>query len=258
MTRVATPPEKPPKAVFFDVGWTLAYPRASLWDIFAGLGREAGSGMAAGDAERLVHTLMAANRDNAVAEFEAGALYTDSDQEFVALFSTMARAIFSLAGVPGDHDTLSARFMERFWNRDNWVAFPDAVEVIGRLRERGIRVGVLSNAGSELLGFLDGLGLLGLCDFTVVSAIEGTKKPDRRIYERAIERAGVRPEEAVHVGDMYLEDVLGPRRAGVRPLLIDRGPLSMFPNHPESANHAEPSFDIVRDLGEVLPALGLA
>ena len=116
----------------------------------------------------------------------------------------------------------------------------------------------LSNAGSDLLGFLDQLGLLGLFDFTVVSAIEGTKKPDRRIYERALERAGVRPGEAVHVGDMYLEDVLGARSAGVRPLLIDRGSLAMFPNHPESANHTARSFDIVRDLSEVLTAVGVS
>src|SRR5262249_45824550 len=153
--------------------------------------------MAAVEAERLVHSLMWANREHAVAEFEAGASYTDSDEEFLALFSTMARAIFALASVPGDHDLMGRRFVERFWNRDNWVAFPDAADAIRRLRERGIRVGVLSNAGSDLLGFLDQIGLLGLFDFTVVSAIEGTKKPDRRIYERALERAGVRPEEAV-------------------------------------------------------------
>ena len=247
-----------PKAVFFDVGWTLAYPRASLWDIFAGLGGEAGERMASLDAERMVHSLMWANRERSVADFEAGASYTDSDAEFLALFSTMARAIFALASVPGDHDAMALQFMERFWNRDNWVAFPDAVHTIRRLRERGVRVGVLSNAGSDLLGFLEQIGLLDLFDFTVVSAIEGTKKPDRRIYRRALECAGVRPEEAVHVGDMYLEDVLGARRAGVRPLLIDRGTLAMFPNHPESAHHATRNFDIVRDLGEVLAAVGVA
>jgi putative hydrolase of the HAD superfamily len=247
-----------PKAIFFDVGWTLVHPRESLWDIFAALAREVGAPMDARQAEELVYSLMSANRENAVAEFESGASYSDSDAEFALLFTTMARAIFTIAGFPGDHDALALRFMERFWTRDNWVVYPEVVEAIGELRGHGVRVGILSNAGSDLLDFLGLLDLLRHVDFTVVSAIEGMKKPDSRIFTRALERAGVAPEHAVHVGDMYLEDILGARRVGVRPLLMERGALAMFPNHPESANHSPPSFDVVRDVHEVLKAAGLA
>lgn len=246
-----------PKAVFFDVGWTLVHPRESLWDIFASLSRAAGVPMEPKQSEDLVHSLMTANLETAIANFEAGALYNDSDEEFAALFMTMARAIFALTDMPGDHDRMAAQFMERFWNRDNWIVFPDVVQGIERLRERKIRVGILSNAGSNLLEFLAALGLLGHFDFTLVSAIEGTKKPDRRIFERALERAEVEPDRAVHVGDMYLEDVLGPRKVGIRPLLIERGEHAMFPHHPESANHPAQTIDVVRDLGEVVSALDL-
>ena len=245
-----------PKAVFFDVGWTLVHPRESLWDIFASLSRTAGAEMKPEDAENLVHSLMVANRDRAVADFEAGALYSDSDEEFAALFMTMARAIFAFTSMPGDHDAMASQFMERFWNRDNWIVFPEVFEEVDRLRARGIRVGILSNAGSNLIDFLTALGVLGRFDFAVVSAIEGTKKPDRRIFERALERAGVGPGEAVHVGDMFLEDVLGPRKLGIRPLLIERGAHSMFPHHPESADHAAAGVEVVRDLGQVAAAIG--
>jgi hypothetical protein len=104
-----------PKAVFLDVGWTLVYPRDSLWEIFASIGRDAGAELDAHGAEKLVYELMAGRRDQALAELEAGAQYTDSDEEFAQLFEVMGRVIFGMAGVPGDHAALSMSFLERFW-----------------------------------------------------------------------------------------------------------------------------------------------
>jgi len=246
-----------PKAVFLDVGWTLVYPRASMWEILAAVAREAGAELSAVHVEQQVHRLMAGSRERALAELEAGTQYSDSDEEFAGLFITMGNAIFSRVGVPGDHGTLSARFLDRFWTRENWAVFPDALAGLQRLRAAGIRVGVLSNAGSQLVTFLEELGLLPYCDFTVVSAIEGMRKPDRRIFERALQRADVTADEAVHVGDMYVEDIAGARQVGVRPLLMDRGPCGMFPNFPESANHSSDHVEIVRSVDDVLAAIGL-
>lgn len=247
---------EPPQAVFLDVGWTLIYPRESLWEIFAAVGADAGTDLAAETFERIVHGMMSDSREKAVAEFEAGASYTDSDAEFSSMFALMGQAVFGVAGVPGDHGALTARFVERFWQGSNWQVFPDVVVGLKRLRAAGIRVGVLSNAASDLLQFLQELGLLEYCDFTVVSALEGIKKPDRRIFDLALERAGVAPHRAVHVGDMMLEDVLGARNAGVSPLLMDRGRLGMFPNHPQPAD-AQQTVPIVRTLDDVVSAIGL-
>lgn len=246
-----------PKAVFLDVGWTLVYPRDSLWEIFASIGRDAGANLGAKAAEKLVHDLMAGRREQALAEFEAGAQYTDSDEEFARLFEVLGRVIFGMAGVPGDHAVHSARFLELFWTPGNWTAYPDVVDSMRQLRDRGVGVGILSNASSDLLELLAALDILPHCDFTVVSAIEGTKKPDRRIFEVALRRSRVEPSEAVHVGDMYVEDVVGARAVGVRPLLMDRGALGMFPHHPESRNHAPDSVEVVRNLPDVLAAIGM-
>jgi len=248
----------PPKAVCLDVGWTLVYPRASLWDIFADVVREAGSQMMAVEAERLINDVVMATRPQAVEEFHRGAEYADSDEAFLALFETMSRGLFTFAGIGGDHEALTGRFLRRFWNPDNWVVFDDVIAAIERLRARGVRVGVLSNASSDLVDFLERLGLLPHFDFTVVSALEGTKKPDPRIFAHALRRAGTAPEETVHVGDMYIEDVLGPRRVGVRPLLMERGTRAMFPHFPESERHPAERFEIVRGLDDVLAAVGLA
>ena len=250
---------KTPKAVFLDVGWTLTYPSKSMWQIFAAVCREAGSDRTAGDIEKGVHEFLTSRRSEAIREFEAGAEYPDSDADFLSIFLGMGRLVFGFAGLESEnHEALAGRFLELFWDRTNWAVFPDVLPAIERLRSRGIRVGVISNASSELVEFLKQIDLFPSFDFVCVSAIEGIRKPDRRIYQRALERAAVAPSEAVHVGDMFLEDVLGPRKNGIRPFLMDRGPRSMFPHHPEAVDPVrQPAIEIVHALDEVLEALGI-
>ena len=245
------------RAVFFDVGWTLVYPHRSMWDVFAEVIREAGKEMTTDEAERFVHTMMASRREEAVNEFLGGAEYSDSDEAFESLFLAMGHLIFKKVGLKGDHNALTREVLERFWLMENWAIYPDVIDAVERLRAGKVRIGILSNATSALLGFLEEIGLLRYFDFAIVSAIEGIKKPDRRIFERALERAGVTTTNAAHVGDMYLEDILGARNVGVRPFLIDRGANSLFPNYPEAADHSPEEVEIVHGLDPMLDAIGI-
>jgi putative hydrolase of the HAD superfamily len=47
------------------------------------------------------------------------------------------------------------------------------------------------------------------------------EKPDPAIFERALEEMNLRPSETLHVGDLEAADVLGARRAGIFPVLVD-------------------------------------
>jgi REG-2-like HAD superfamily hydrolase len=243
--------------VFFDVGWTLSYSRRSLWDVFAEVIHEEGLETTSEEVEGTFHAMSVKRREQAISEFQGGAEYTDSDEEVETLFLTMGRLMFKMAGLAGDHDALSRDALARFWHRENWAVYPDVMDAIERLRARKIRIGILSNASSDLVGFLEELGLLPYFDFTVVSAIVGTKKPDRRIFAHALDLAGVEAADAAHVGDMYLEDILGARNVGVRPFLIDRGRKSLFPSFPEAAEHSPEEVEIVRGLDPLLDALGV-
>lgn len=242
----------PIRTVFLDVGWTLAYPRRSIWRIFADIARQAGSDLSAGEPEALVRQLWRSGQDAAVERYHSGASYTDSDEEFASLFRQMGALVFAHFRVPGDHAVLTQHFLEEFWTAENWALFSDVHETIDHLRRRGLRVGVLSNAPSNLPDFLERLGIARHLDFTVVSALEGVKKPDRRIFQAALSRAGVAPQEALHVGDMYVEDILGGRGAGVHTLLIERGPCSLFPSYRESEGRSLDPADVVGSLHEVL------
>lgn len=247
---------KPVRTVFLDVGWTLAYPRRSIWSIFSEIAGSAGQGPDARQFEDLVRQFWSSGQSFAEEQFRSGASYSDSDELFAAMFQQMGALVYGHFGVPGDHAELTARFLESFWTEDNWVAFPEVHEVIAEMRGRGLRVGVLSNAPSNLLEFLERLGLSSHLDFAVVSALEGFKKPDRRIFQAALARAGVEADEAIHVGDMYLEDILGGGAAGLRTLLIERGENALFPSYRESQERRLTDEQVVTDLRQVLDRLG--
>lgn len=55
------------------------------------------------------------------------------------------------------------------------------------------------------------------------SGLEGVEKPDPKIYEIALERAGnIAPEEALHIGDSMRKDYVPATSVGMHGLLLDR------------------------------------
>lgn len=117
--------------------------------------------------------------------------------------------------------------------------------VLETLRRAGYRLAVVSNADGRVASWLHQKRLGDLFETIVDSHLVGIEKPDPGIFELALERTGFRAEEAVHVGDLYSVDVLGARRAGIAPVLID----------PEGAHPATDCVKIRRlsELRQLLP-----
>jgi FMN phosphatase YigB (HAD superfamily) len=80
----------------------------------------------------------------------------------------------------------------------------------------------------------------------VISGLEGVEKPDPRIYELALARAGLPADEVAYVGDNPEFDVVPPAALGMFPVLIDRRE-----RHPE---HDGARITDLRSLLETLEA----
>jgi putative hydrolase of the HAD superfamily len=96
---------------------------------------------------------------------------------------------------------------------------PGATETIAALRRAGLAVVIVTNSdghGEENLR-ASGVGGVPVVDSTVV----GAAKPDARIFEIALERAGVDAGATVHVGDALINDVAGAQAAGITPIHFD-------------------------------------
>lgn len=100
--------------------------------------------------------------------------------------------------------------------------YPDAVPALAELRDRGLSLVVVSNWDCSLETVLDGCGLNRFLDGVVTSAGAGSRKPDPGIFRVALELAGCRADEALHVGDTPGEDADGARAAGIRALIVAR------------------------------------
>jgi FMN phosphatase YigB (HAD superfamily) len=123
------------------------------------------------------------------------------------------------------HRHLDSEFADAgLWVREA----PGSRDGLGALAATGVRLGVVSNADGligarlqerEVLQVGPGGGVAVEC--LIDSGAVGVMKPDPRIFRIALDALALTPDEAWYVGDMPGIDVVGARRAGIRPFLID-------------------------------------
>jgi putative hydrolase of the HAD superfamily len=104
----------------------------------------------------------------------------------------------------------------------NWVLYDDVMPNIKQLRQRGIKLGLISSH------YIGRAGLDPFLDIVVTAKDAGADKPEPKIFLTAIKKAGVTASETLYVGDQYERDVLGARKAGMNAVLIDR--YDIFPD----------------------------
>ncbi|MCA9754141.1 MAG: HAD-IA family hydrolase [Gemmatimonadetes bacterium] len=106
---------------------------------------------------------------------------------------------------------------EHLWRR----VLPGTDAVLAELADRGYRLGVVSNSDGRVEPLLEEVGLARHFEVIVDSQIVGIEKPDPRIFALALVRMAANAESAIYVGDFPAVDVVGARRAGLRPVLLD-------------------------------------
>jgi len=99
---------------------------------------------------------------------------------------------------------------------------PDAPALLDALKDRGFRLGVISNWSADLSRYLEDRDLAKYFDIIMASEAVGSPKPHREIFLRALSAMRCEPRSAVHVGDDYWADVVGARDVGICPILLDR------------------------------------
>ena len=146
-------------------------------------------------------------------------LHLGRDAESVdALRARCAEAMRPALGLPARGSELTAALLDAI----ELSAYPDAAPALRALRAAGWALVVVSNWDCSLHERLEQAGLRSLVDGAVASAEVGAAKPERAIFERALELVGAAAERSWHVGDSVAEDVAGARAAGLRAVLVAR------------------------------------
>lgn len=109
---------------------------------------------------------------------------------------------------------------ERLIDTDFWTPYPDAADVLRRVHEAGIKIGVISNIAFDIRPAFERIGVTRYVDEFLLSYLEGVIKPDSKIFLRACERLDVAPGEALMVGDSEEADG-GAAAVGCQVAIVD-------------------------------------
>jgi HAD superfamily hydrolase (TIGR01509 family) len=140
-------------------------------------------------------------------------------------FTNSAPTLAELAKLINPHDSLDIKAYEEEISGELERAelYPKARNTLERLRQEGIKRGLISNILSPYISPFFDLGLDQLMDDYIFSCDIGIQKPDPEIYRRMLRKLGLDPDEVWMVGDNPYCDVAVPRSIGMNALLIDRG-----------------------------------
>jgi HAD superfamily hydrolase (TIGR01549 family) len=142
--------------------------------------------------------------------------------------------------------------------------YPGVIETLRRLKERGYRLGSVTNRGLGDEPFREEMrhhGLLDLFEVLSISCEVGYLKPHRHIFDHALEALRVKPEETMMVGDSLRADVAGSKALGMTAVLKrnqaseEEKELDKDLGEPEESEppteYAEPDF-VIDDVPELL------
>lgn len=111
------------------------------------------------------------------------------------------------------------RATERHWQLEN-----DALSTLQALKGSGLRLGMITNAANahNANRLIDLFELRPFFEVILISAEEKIRKPDSRIYARALAKLDLPAEQVVMVGDTLTADILGAQNTGLRAIWITR------------------------------------
>ena len=206
--QAVTPAASSIRAVTFDIGGTLIEPWPSVGHVYAEVAGRFGHRDLEPDA---------LNRQF-IAAWKARREFDYSKKAWREL---VVQTFSGLSPEPPGRECFEAMY-EAFAEPQAWRIFDDVLPALAALRQRGFRLGVISNWDERLRPLLGRMQLSDRFDSLVISHEAGCTKPSPEIFRQAATALGTPPASILHVGDSVKEDVEGASAVGFQAILLDR------------------------------------
>jgi len=223
------------EAIFFDLGDTLLYFDDDWPEVFFQARQE------------LLRSLQKAGIDlgsEFVEDFyrRMSAYYRERDTEFIEYtVKNVLNNILEERGFQAVPETILTNSLAdmHLITQAHWIPEDDALSTLARLKQRGYRLALISNASDDpnTQVLVDKLGARDLFEVIISSAALGVRKPNPKIFQDALERMNLPAEKVAMVGDTLGADILGALNAGIFSIWIKRRA-----NTPGNRAHAETVF----------------
>jgi putative hydrolase of the HAD superfamily len=197
------------RAVLFDAAETLFTTRGSVGQIYGSVARKYGSTVS-------IEAIEASFREH----FKGAGPLSPEDQK--RWWKNIVYRVFNDVGMVENFDHFFDEVYETFRDSQGWVLFPETLEVLQELKNRELKLGVISNFDNRIYTVMESLHIRHFFDVVVLSSETGYSKPDPEIFAAAIEAIGFPASDIVFVGDSVDDDVKAGIRAGLTSILIDR------------------------------------
>ena len=210
---------KPLHAVLFDVDFTLCRPGPELGpEGYAALGEEYGLSL---DPARYEAARLAAIDDLQ--------RHPELDHDEAIWVRFTEDIVRGMGGEGVEVGEIALQIVRRWEQAAHFELYDDVLPVLGELRRRGLRIGLISNTSRDLGAFVRHFELD--VDGWIASGSYGKVKPSPLIFRAALELVGCTAAAAAMVGDSPEDDIVGARAVGMRAVLLDRA--GRFPAAPD-------------------------
>ena len=225
------------KAVFYDLDGTLRTSHPSPRDAFADQAACLGLAMTAEDrlrATRWEHCYFAES-DEVRADRLA---FPDSQAFWINYGRRQLIALGASAGIAEELALPLHQYMNEHYQPDD-ILMPGVHQALKMLKESGRILAVVSNRDEPYQDYLQEIGLWEYFDFSLAAGEVNSWKPDRGVFERALQIGAVKADETIYVGDNYYADIVGARNAGMKPVLLDVRGVFDRPGCPVIQSHTQ-------------------
>jgi HAD superfamily hydrolase (TIGR01662 family) len=133
--------------------------------------------------------------------------------------AAVLRLVLTRYGYPDVEDAIVERAVAALFavSEAHWEPMPGLSQTLTRLRDAGLRLGMISNASdaANVQRLIEKAQIQSWFDPIVISAAVGIRKPDPRLFERVLEDWELPAEEVIMIGDTLGEDIRGAQSAGI-------------------------------------------
>lgn len=156
---------------------------------------------------------------------------------------------FSKQNLKGDHEAVKYYSLALpKWHKELEFLYPEAKIVLKTLKEKNFKLGIIANQSLGTEERLKNWGIHKYFDVVVASAEEGVAKPDLKMFEIALDRAGCKPQNSVMVGDRLDNDICPANRIGMKTIWIKQG----FAEYTNPQNEYDKADFVVDNLNQIL------
>ena len=229
--------------VFFDAADTLFHVNGSVADIYLQHAVQYGFPQKPDSLVTIKQAFSRAFRDAPPPLFAATDPARIKQSERLWWFD-IVHNVFYRVGMFERFDEFFERVFQVFEDPGSWRLFPETVATLAQLKAQGLELGIISNFDSRLFSVMRGLGIEGAFDTVTLSSLVQAAKPSPKIFQQALEKHAMDPDEALHVGDSLRDDVEGATKAGLHAVLLDR-----------QGTHGGTGAHVIRTLDELVPLL---